>query len=87
MGSRFFSGALRQTQPQVLCEETLHRVPAACTGPVFELPAVIAGRHLGGQECGEVVLPEVASILPVSKKRWICRAVYFMRVLLVEGDL
>jgi len=39
-------------------EETLHRVPATCTGPVLKLPAVIAGRHLGGQECGKVVLPE-----------------------------
>jgi len=34
-----------------LCKKTLHRVPATCTGPVFQLPAVIAGRHLGGQEC------------------------------------
>jgi len=40
------------------CKETLHRVPATCTGPFFQLPAVIAGRHLGWQECGEVVLPE-----------------------------
>ena len=40
------------------CKETLHRVPATCTGPVFKLPAVIAGRHLGGQERREVVLPE-----------------------------
>ena len=41
-----------------LCKETLHRIPAAWTGPVFKLPAVIACRHLGGQERGEVVLPE-----------------------------
>jgi hypothetical protein len=39
-------------------EETLYRVPATCTGPVLKLPAVLTGRHLGGQEGGEVVLPE-----------------------------
>jgi hypothetical protein len=32
---------------------------------------------------GKWFFQRVASILPVSKKRWICRAVYFIQVLLV----
>jgi hypothetical protein len=59
-------------------EETLHRVPATCTGPVLKLPAVPAGRHLGGQECGEVVLPE-RSVNPSCFKETLdmpCRILY-----------
>jgi len=48
----------RRFRFRCFAEETLHRVPATCTGPILELPAVIAGRHLGWQECREVVLPE-----------------------------
>jgi hypothetical protein len=48
----------RRLRCRCFAEETFYRVLAACTGPLFKLPAVIAGRHLGGQEGGEVVLPE-----------------------------
>jgi hypothetical protein len=39
-------------------QETFNRVPATGAGTVFKLSAVIAGRDLGWQERGEVVLPE-----------------------------
>jgi hypothetical protein len=40
------------------CQETFDRVPATGTGPLLELRAFFAGRHLGRQQRGEVVLPE-----------------------------
>jgi len=41
-----------------LVKETLDRVPPTFAGPVFEFPALPAGRHLGWQQRGEVILPE-----------------------------
>ena len=57
MGSRFFFCVLADSAAGALPRK--HSTGSRpCTGPVLELPAVIAGRHLGGQEGGEVVLPE-----------------------------
>jgi hypothetical protein len=39
-------------------QETLDRVLAAGTGPVFQCLALLAGRHLARQQRGKVVLPE-----------------------------
>lgn len=41
-----------------LVKETFDRVPPAGTGLVLKLPALLAGRDLGWQQRGEVVLPE-----------------------------
>lgn len=40
------------------CKEAFNRVTAAGTGPFLKLTAFFAGRYLGRQQCGEVVLPE-----------------------------
>ena len=72
------SGVPHRLICRCFAEETLHRVPATCTGPVFQFRAVIAGRHLGGQERGEVVLPE-GSVNPSCLKKTLdmpCRSLH-----------